>query len=188
MVMNNDAKRRRLVVVAQDVFARHGYRRVNMKDIASAAGISRPGLYLYFKTKEEIFSAAVLAVAESSIARIVEGLAKHSSTQEKLRFAFEIWTVEIFELTLKSPEAKELSECSYDFARHALDEGYKQFEAVVASLLKMHAKSSPSRLALPADRIAHLLGSSVRGFKLVAQNPQQLRRMIHDLLRLTLPD
>ena len=29
------------------------------------------------------------------------------------------------------------------------------------------------------------LGSSARGFKLVAQNAQQLRRMIHDLLRLT---
>ena len=184
----NDAKRRALVAVARDVFARHGYRRVNMKDIAEAAGVSRPGLYLYFKTKEEIFSAAVLALSESSIARIVEDLPQHSTTQEKLRFAFEVWTVEIFELTLKSPEAKELVECSYDFARHALDEGYRQFEAVLASILKAHAKSSSSRLALPADRIAHLLGSSARGLKLVAQNAQQLRRMIHDLLRLTLPD
>src|ERR1700722_3125707 len=181
----NDTKRRALVAVAQEEFARHGYRRVNMKDIAEAAGVSRPGLYLYFKTKEAIFSAAVLALAENSIARIQAGLAEHSAIQEKLRFAFEIWTVEIFELTLKSPEAKELSELSHDFARDALDEGYRQFEAVLASQLKAHARSSATRVALPADRTAHLLGSAVRGFKLVAQNGAQLRKMIHDLLRLT---
>ena len=183
-----DAKRQALVAVAGEVFARHGYRRVNMKEIAAAAGISRPGLYLFFKTKEEIFSAAVLALAEGSIAKIIEGLPERATTQEKLRFAFEIWTVEIFELTLKSPEAKELSELSYDFARQALDEGYRRFEGVLASILKAHAKSSATRLPLPAERVAHLLGSSVRGFKLVAPSGTQLRRMIHDLLRLTLPD
>jgi TetR/AcrR family transcriptional regulator of autoinduction and epiphytic fitness len=187
MVMK-DAKRQALVTVAGEVFARHGYRRVNMKDIAAAAGVSRPGLYLYFKTKEEIFSAAIRALAERSIAKILEGLPQRATTQEKLRFAFEIWTMEIFELTLKSPEAKELSELSYDFARPALDEGYSRFEAVLASILKAHAKSSATRLPLSAERVAHLLGSSVRGFKLVAVNGAQLRRMIHDLLRLAVPD
>jgi TetR/AcrR family transcriptional regulator, regulator of autoinduction and epiphytic fitness len=183
-----DAKRLGLIAVAQDVFARYGYRRVNMKDIAEAAGISRPGLYLYFKTKEDIFSAAVLALAETSIAKIHEGLSERTTTQDKLRFAFEIWTVEIFELALASPEAKELSELSHDFARVALDEGYRQFEAVVASILKAHAKNSATRLPLPADRMAHLLGSAVRGFKLVAQNGAQIRKMIHDMLRLAIPD
>ena len=184
----NDAKRRGLVCIARDVFARHGYRRVNMKEIAAAAGISRPGLYLYFKTKEEIFSAAVLCLAESTIARIVEGLPQWTTTEEKLRFAFEIWTVEIFELTVKSPEAKELSEVSYDFAREALDEGYRQFEGVLASILKARAKSAASRLPLSAERMAHLLGSSARGFKLVAQSAPQLRKMIHDLLRSMVPN
>jgi len=183
-----DAKRQALVAVAGEVFARHGYRRVNMKDIAAAAGVSRPGLYLYFKTKEEIFSAAVLALAEGSIAKILEGLPRLTTTQDKLRFAFEIWTVEIYELTVKSPEAKELSELSYDFAREALDEGYRRFEGVLASILKAHAKILATRLPLPAERVAHLLGSSVRGFKLVAPNATQLRRMIHDLLKLMVPD
>jgi TetR/AcrR family transcriptional regulator, regulator of autoinduction and epiphytic fitness len=184
----NDAKRRALVAVARDVFARHGYRRVNMQEIAAAAGVSRPGLYLYFKTKEDIFSAAVLSLAESSIARIVAGLPQQTTTEEKLRFAFEIWTVEIFDLTLTSPEAKELSELSYDFAREALDEGYRQFEAVLASILKAHAKHSTTKLPLPADRMAHLLGSAARGFKLVAQSSTQLRKMIHDLLKVLLTD
>jgi TetR/AcrR family transcriptional regulator, regulator of autoinduction and epiphytic fitness len=183
-----DAKRQALVAAAGEVFARYGYRRVNMKDIAAAAGVSRPGLYLYFKTKEDIFKAAVLALAEGSIAKILEGLPQRATTQDKLRYAFEIWAVAIFELTQKSPEAKELSELTHDFARQALDEGYRRFEGVLTSILKAHAKSSATRLPLPAERVAHLLGSSVRGFKLVAPNGTQLRRMIHDLLRLTLPD
>jgi AcrR family transcriptional regulator len=186
--MMSDTKRLALVAIARDVFARYGYRRVNMKEIATTAGISRPGLYLYFKTKEEIFSAAVLSLAEGAIARIVAGLPERTTTQEKLRFAFEIWAVEIFELTLKSPEAKELSELSYDFAREALDEGYKLFEEVLASVLKARAKGAASRLPMSADRMAHLLGSSVRGFKLVAQSAPELRKMIHDLLRSMVPD
>jgi hypothetical protein len=36
--------------------------------------------------------------------------------------------------------------------------------------------------------MAHLLGSSARGFKLVAQSAPQLRKMIHDLLRSMVPD
>jgi AcrR family transcriptional regulator len=31
-----------------------------MNEIAEAAGISRAGLYLYFKNKEEIFNAAIV--------------------------------------------------------------------------------------------------------------------------------
>jgi AcrR family transcriptional regulator len=183
----NDAKRQRIISVAHDVFAKYGYRRVNMKEIAAAAGVSRPGLYLYFRTKEEIFSAAVVRLADGAIARIRQGLGERRSTEDQLLFAFEVWTVEIFDLTVKSLEARELSECSFEFAREALDEGYRHFEAILTSILKAHAKSSGAKLPLSADRMAHLLASSVRGFKAVAHNSAELPRMIHDLLKVTVP-
>ena len=47
-------------------------------------------------------------------------------TQEKLRFAFEVWTVEIFELTLKSPEA--MSEVTM---AAAVTEAQTQYSAMV---------------------------------------------------------
>jgi len=180
-----DQKARGIIAVARDIFARHGYRRVNMKEIAEAAGISRPGLYLYFKTKEEVFSAAVAQLAEDAIGRIQSGLPRQNTAEDKLLYAFEIFAVEIFDLTLQSPEAKELSECSFEFARTALDEGYRQFEAVLCAILKAHAKSRGSRLVPPAERMAHLMGSAVRGFKLEARNAGELRGMIRDLIKMT---
>src|SRR6202041_189597 len=44
---------------ALTVFLRHGFRKTSMEDIAKAAGISRQGIYLHFKNKDEIFSASI---------------------------------------------------------------------------------------------------------------------------------
>lgn len=44
-----------IVETALAVFFKYGYMKVSMNEIAGAAGISREGLYLYFKSKEEIF-------------------------------------------------------------------------------------------------------------------------------------
>lgn len=46
-------------------FARYGYAKTSMTDVAREAGISRPGLYAWFSSKEEVFRAA----AEQSVAR-----------------------------------------------------------------------------------------------------------------------
>ncbi len=52
-------RRGEILAAAVDVFMRYGYRRASMDDLARAASISRPGLYLYFASKEAIFEEAV---------------------------------------------------------------------------------------------------------------------------------
>ena len=44
---------------AVEVFARHGYHRASVDDIADHAGISKPMVYLYFGSKEELFVACI---------------------------------------------------------------------------------------------------------------------------------
>ena len=58
-----------------------------------------------------------------------------ATRHEKIKYAFEIWTVRPFEMMAMSPEAKELVECSFDFAQAALKQGYQQFEATIAPVL-----------------------------------------------------
>ncbi|WP_103887116.1 TetR/AcrR family transcriptional regulator [Actinacidiphila yanglinensis] len=41
------------------VFARRGYRATSMDEIAVAAGVSKPLVYLYLKSKDELFAACV---------------------------------------------------------------------------------------------------------------------------------
>lgn len=51
---NEDPRRERLLDAAQAVFARYGYKRASMGDVAAEAGVSRPALYLHFRSKEDV--------------------------------------------------------------------------------------------------------------------------------------
>ena len=46
-----------LLTAAEQVFARVGYEKAQMEEIALAAGFSKGGLYAHFKSKEELFLA-----------------------------------------------------------------------------------------------------------------------------------
>ena len=59
-----------IVDAALEVFAEKGFAAAKLDDIAHRAGISKPTLYLYFDTKEEIFR----AVARAAVASLLEAL------------------------------------------------------------------------------------------------------------------
>jgi TetR/AcrR family transcriptional regulator of autoinduction and epiphytic fitness len=181
-----DEKRQKILSAALEVFFKYGYKRVSMNEIAEAAGISRPGLYLYFSSKEEVFRAAILQFADGLIEEITKGLRSQKTIEEKIRYAFEVWTVQRFDLTLNSPEAKEISDSSYKFAQEALDQSYEKLESVLASILKAQVKYGGNKKALSAERMAHILTSGVRGFKLVAKSTTDLRKLIRDLVGIIL--
>jgi AcrR family transcriptional regulator len=89
-----DGGRRELVLAAAlDTFARYGYRKTSMEDVARAADISRPGLYLLFGSKRELFTAAVTQALDRSIAAVTEVLADTTRpVRERLLDAFDQWT------------------------------------------------------------------------------------------------
>ncbi len=47
---------------ALETFAEHGYAATRVDDVAKRAGVSKGLLYLYFKTKEELFKAVIRSV------------------------------------------------------------------------------------------------------------------------------
>jgi hypothetical protein len=89
-------------------------------------------------------------------------------------------------MMLGSPEAKEIVECSFDFAQACLKTGYDRFEAVIAPVVASLAARPGARLGMAPEAIAHVLGSAVRGFKQAATTPDELRKLIKALLRMTL--
>ena len=56
----DNAKRRQVIEGARQVFLARGFDAASMGDIAKAAGVSKGTLYVYFKHKEELFSAIVM--------------------------------------------------------------------------------------------------------------------------------
>ena len=182
----NTAKKSKVLVAARDVFLRYGYKRVSMNDIAEAAGISRPALYILFKNKEQIFSGVFLRWVEETVAVIEKGMAALTAPEEKIEYAFEIWTVAPFAMVVKSPEARELIECSFTFAQDSLNQGYKKFESVILPVVTKLAETHPARKHMSPETIVHVLASAARGFKQTATTPAELRLLIKDLLTLSL--
>lgn len=58
--LNKQAKERRILEAALSVFSDQGYSGASMDAIAARAEVSKPTLYQYFGTKEQLFSAIML--------------------------------------------------------------------------------------------------------------------------------
>lgn len=178
-------KEARVLEAATTVFLRYGYRRVTMGDVATAAGISRPALYLLFRNKERVFEAALRKLSGAVLDDIRVGIANPGTPMEKLRLAFDLWAVRPFTLMADSPDAQDLIHCSYEFAKGAMDQSYAAFEAQLVSILE----TIPGARSIPGpslEQIAHILSTSVHGFKGAARSALELREMIDALLHLTI--
>jgi AcrR family transcriptional regulator len=181
----SDDKKNRILAAARSVFLSYGFKRVNMNDIAEAAGVSRPALYVLFKNKEEIFIAAYLRWVDETIAQVEAAMARTALPKEKIARAFEIWAVGPFELTRASPAAEELVDSNFAFANASRDHGYAMFEATIAPVVAKLSETLPAASRIAPGRIAHVLVSAVRGFKQSAATPDDMRRLIDELLQLS---
>ncbi|MFF8840448.1 TetR/AcrR family transcriptional regulator [Streptomyces sp. NPDC015130] len=55
-------------------FARHGYQAASMDDIAELAGVSKPLVYLYLGSKEELFTACIRREADALLGSVAAGV------------------------------------------------------------------------------------------------------------------
>jgi AcrR family transcriptional regulator len=58
-----------ILLVAADLFARHGYHETSVEDIAAVIGVSATAIYRHFRTKQEILDTAALWINDSLVAR-----------------------------------------------------------------------------------------------------------------------
>jgi AcrR family transcriptional regulator len=83
------ARRAAILDAARAVFLRYGFKKTSMDDLARAAGLSRQGLYLHYRTKEELFRAAVQHLIEATRAAGKAALAGDDNIEARLLAAFE---------------------------------------------------------------------------------------------------
>lgn len=77
--------RERIFRAAAQLFAQHGYAAVAMRQIAAAAGVSKPMLYYYFQSKQGLLE-ALLDAALDNMHRAMDGiLAGPGSIEDRLR-------------------------------------------------------------------------------------------------------
>nr|WP_296773533.1 TetR/AcrR family transcriptional regulator [Rhodococcus sp. (in: high G+C Gram-positive bacteria)] len=64
-VRKGDLRQRLILDVAEDLLATRGYAETTVADIAEAAGITRPALYFYFASKQEVLIALVARTVQA---------------------------------------------------------------------------------------------------------------------------
>ena len=108
-----------LLSAAEQVFARVGYEKAQVEEIAAAAGFSKGGLYAHFKSKEELFLALYNAKTSSKQAKLRRALDSAPTQEAKIdifrSFYIDLskekeWALIILEVKLlvrRDPEVKE---------------------------------------------------------------------------------
>lgn len=108
MDKKESARLSQVLETALVVFSRQGYRKTSIEDIAKAAGISRQGLYLHFKNKDEIFSASIQKSLDDGLQAANSILEDRSLTlEEKLLNVLDEWFGR--HVGLLQPEASDLA-------------------------------------------------------------------------------
>ena len=74
----------RILEAATQVFLEKGYEGTNMTQIAEAAGIGRPALYYYYRTKDKIFGDIFGNLVTSFVPQILEIIGKEVPISERL--------------------------------------------------------------------------------------------------------
>ena len=75
MKVRTEARRNAIVEAAAELFKETGYERASMNELAKRLGGSKATLYGYFRSKEELFSAVVEAVATGHLLDAAQELA-----------------------------------------------------------------------------------------------------------------
>lgn len=179
------SKEEKVLAAAREVFMKYGFKRTTMSDLANAAHMSRPALYLIYSSKEDVFRSLVAQVFGELLDEIREGLSKHERVIDKLTFAFEVWCIVPFELMQVSPDAKDILESGYEFASEITSHAYADFEQIVSDILRSIV-STQAEETLSAEQLAHILTTASQGFKESVSSTAQLRQMIKGLIIIVL--
>ena len=154
-------RREHVLAVALDTFARYGYRKTSMEDVARAAAISRPGLYLLFGSKQELFSAAVTQALDMSLDAVSEVLAGPTRPlHDRVLDAFDHWTGRY--IGAMSREVNSMAAEYADMLGPAVAEYPLRFAALLRAAL---AESPDTGKAARADAVAQTLISTSIGIK-----------------------
>lgn len=78
-------KYQRILDAAVSVFAEKGFHAARVSDVAARAGVADGTVYLYFKSKEEILTAAINTAFDAFVSRAKAELAAIDSPADKLR-------------------------------------------------------------------------------------------------------
>lgn len=80
-----------IIQAARQIFIEKGFNEASMGDIAARAGINRPGLHYYFRTKEKLFEAVFADIVYSFVPAIQSVICQEQTVAERIAAVVDIY-------------------------------------------------------------------------------------------------
>jgi TetR/AcrR family transcriptional regulator len=161
-----DLRLQKVLDAAYVCFTRHGVRKTTMEDIAAAAGMSRPAVYQYVRSKDDAYRRLAARVYDGALAEARTGAASTGTLAQRLDRALAAKLALTERLFNDSPYAHELT------GRNSLvaAELERRFLTDLTALLAETITSAAAEAELPlgpenAHEIAELALALARGLE-----------------------
>jgi AcrR family transcriptional regulator len=160
MRVKTDEKRQAIIKAAVKVFKKEGYERASMDSIARRVGGSKATLYAYFKSKEELFEAAMKTTVESAAERIMPLLDAESEDVQGVleRFAEAYLTFIVSDEILPITRAIVSEGFTKELGAALYDQGPRRGIHLMAGFLAEEMRWGRMRSTDPTTAALHLKG------------------------------
>jgi AcrR family transcriptional regulator len=148
--------RARLLQAASEVFAKHGYDRASLDDVAAAAGLTKGAVYSSFASKDELFYALMRERIDERLALVAAAVDRQTTLEDTTRDAgaglvelifsqadWHLLFIEFWARAVRDPRLRE------EFARQR-----RSARELIARFLEQQAAQLGIELPVPADQLA----------------------------------
>jgi AcrR family transcriptional regulator len=170
IMLDLDVTDRRAAILdaAFKTFLAYGFRRTTMGDIADAAGISRPALYIEFKNKADIYREGFIAFLDQTFRNVDSALHREGPIVERINAALEAALVIPMRAIAQAPHGAELFELKQELADDLGENWNAALERCLHQAFEQAAAKGELDLAgrnVSTQDIARLIVLSAEGIK-----------------------
>lgn len=181
-----EQEQKRLAVfdAAYEVFSTYGFRRTAMNDIAEAAGMSRPALYLLFRNKEHLFRELAAHVQGRAIDDAVAILDAEGPLAERFTRAVLAYEATLYEPISASAHGEEIMDINKSIAGDAMKREQTRFVGLLADAVATAAargEAAIEPIGISPQSFAELFMTAVHGIKKSNPTNETFRRNVREI-------
>lgn len=172
---SDDPKRTRILEGALNVFLAYGFSRTTMDDIAKAAEISRPALYLVFRNKTDIYRALTTQFLNEALTSTQEVLEEDKPFAERLdRMCSDVFFCMIDEVE-STPHGSEILDMKNKLAGDIIADWRGSLDDALAGAIDREAMQRGvdlEALGVSAVTLSSMLFDALDGMKTRVSDPR----------------
>ncbi|MCF6305525.1 MAG: TetR/AcrR family transcriptional regulator [Rhodobacteraceae bacterium] len=166
------------------VFARYGFKKTSMEDIAQAADLSRQSIYNRFGSKEAVFDWTVETITTELFRQVTKVLTSKTETPlETLLQAYNIWTGNHVSIWMGTGHGAEIIDLAMASANRSASYQGDGFAILISEFI---LKSGLEKDRSPAENKAFVLNLASKGLLLIAKSSEEYAKGMQRVIFATL--